>query len=196
MNKTILTIFTVIILVSTCTISAISTVITKQTEDEKYYLAATYGPAWIRLFTKIEIIDGDGEQVDQIEALLRRHKTQPDEKLYIPVEKLTFKVTYRLPTTIFSRFRYRSINTEINFSEFQDFKEIRSFQDLKDFVNNSFETLKNNTNLMRRRHSITYENFTGFFYLVKPKMFRILPPKLFIPAKFVFVGVCENTIVN
>jgi hypothetical protein len=197
MKKTILTIAIGLILILTCTINTISTDITKQTEDETYYLAATYGPAWAKLFTKIEIINGDAEQISQIESLLTKHNVGEDENLYVSVEKLTFKVTYKLPTTIFSRFLYYSINTKISFSEFSDFQNISSFQDFKEFVNNSIETLKNSTNMTKsRRHSVTYENFTGFFYLVKPRMFRILPPKLFIPAKFAFVGVCENMIIN
>lgn len=197
MKKAIFAIFTCLILILTCTISTISTSTTKQTEDETYYLAATYGPAWAKLFTKIEIINGDSEQINQIEALLTKHSLGEDEDPYVSVEKLTFKVTYKLPTTIFSRFLYYSINTKISFSEFLDFQNISSFQDFKEFVNNSIETLKNSTDMTKsRRHSFTYENFTGFFYLVKPRMFRILPPKLFIPAKFAFVGVCENLIQN
>jgi len=197
MKKTIITILITLILILTCTISTISIYINPQTENKTYYFAATYGPAWLKIFTKIEIINGKGEQINQINTLLTRHRLQRDEKIYVFVKNLTFNVTYNLPTTRFSRFLHRTIYTEINFSEYQDLIFSQSHQDLKDFINDSFQTLRNNINIIKiRRHSLTFKNFTGFFYLIKPKLYRTIPPKLFIPTKFAFVGVCEDLIIN
>ncbi len=197
MKKTFITILLTLILLLTCTICTISIDTNIQTEDKTYYFAATSGPAWLKIFTKIEMIYGKQEQINQINTLLTKHRLQQDEKINVFVKNLTFNVTYKLPTTLYSRFLHRTIYTEINLSEFQDLIYSQSNQNLKDYINTSLQKLRDNINIIKiRRHSITFKNFTGVFYLIKPKFYRAFPPKLFIPAKFVFIGVCEELIIN
>ena len=197
MKKILITILITLILMLTCTINVISIDINPQTKDKTYYLVATYGPAWLKIFTKIEIINGKEEQINQINTLLTKHRIQQDEKIYVFIRNLTFNVTYKLPTTLFSRYLHRTIYTEINLSEYQDLIYNQSHQEAKNYINTSFQTFKNNINIIKiRRHILTFKNFTGLFYIIKPKLFRTLPLKIFIPAKFAFLGVCEDLIIN
>lgn len=199
MKKITLTAIITIILISTSTLTVASTEKQniKASEDETYHLAVTYGPAWMKLFTKIELIDGDEEQINRIEGLLKRQMFKDETEKYVNVEQLTFKVTFRLSTTRFSRFLYRTMFTKINLSEFEAFQDIEDLQGLQDFINNSIDTLKNNTSFKySRKHSITYENFTGTFVIIPSRLLRVFPQKFFIPTKFMFIGVCENIAEN
>jgi hypothetical protein len=198
MKKILITTFMVLILVSTGIVSAISanTTQTKPEEnDVEFHLVCTYGPAWLRIFTKIEFLEGDEEEIDQIKDLLRRQILKPLEEKTLEVKDLTFKVTYRLPVTRYSRFMYRTLYSKIDLSQYLDFQDIQSREDFLEYINKSIEAFKNDsTHIISRRHSFTCYNFTGIFSIFEPKTVRKIPPKLFIPAKFLFFGVCENLI--
>ena len=194
MKKTIITICIAIlfILTSTITVSSIEENSEEVSKDQVYHIVISNGPAWSKIFTKIEFIDGDQEQINQVKALLARHKMGKNEE-YVNVDHLTIKVTYRFFKMPFSRYNHKTIFTKINYSEFQDFQDIRNLDDLKVFIKNSTETIRKNTNYkLVRKHTITYENFTGAFVLYPSKIARFLPPKLFVPARFMLIGACEN----
>jgi hypothetical protein len=198
MKKTILAIFMGLILVSMCSFTAVSAQEFEKTDDDEvYYSVYSYGPAWLKLFTEIELIDGDEEQIDAVNNLLKRQTFDVDSEKFVSVEGLTFKVAYKLPVTRFSRFRYKTVTTEIDINEYNDFDGIQSWQDFLDYINMSKMKLRNATSKnVSRRHDYTYENFTGTFLIRQPRYFRWLPPKFFIPAKFAFIGVCENIVKN
>jgi len=170
-KKTSAILFITLLLLSNCImISSADTIRDKivQSSDEAipFQLVYSSGPAWMQLFTKIEVIDGD----------------------VVEVEEFTFKITYRLPVTIFSRFSYCSINTT-NF-------DLEGFKD-PEYIKELLQNLKNSTSFTRnKRHSLTFENFTGAFLLRPSRIFRLLPPKFFIPTKLIVAGVCERIVEN
>lgn len=164
--------------------------VTSTDDDNSYHLVMTKGPAWLKIFTKIDIIDGDAEQVSELTQYLKRKKL-PDKVQPFFVEELTFKVTYRLPVTIFSRFSYYTANTtDVDIDRLDE----------PDYIKYLIQVIKNLDNYSQlkrnRRHTVTFENFTGAFLLQKGKLIRFLPPKFFIPAKFIAVGICEKIIKN
>ena len=195
MKKIALAVIIGLILISTSTFTASSTEVKAQDDDDVFYMAATYGPAWLRIFTDIEITDGDQEQIDKIDELLTRQKFQMSAQRAVAVEQMTFTVTYKLPTRLFSRFHHRTLYTEIDLAQFEKFQDVENFQDFKDLINNTLKGFMENTSYnLCRRQSITYENFTGSFVLFNTKTIRGF--RMFRPTKFCFVGVCENLVVD
>lgn len=163
----------------------------KSTEnDNTYHLVVTTGPAWIKLFTKIEFIDGNPLKISELNRYFTRKILSKTVKPVYATE-LTFKITYRLPVTLFSRFSYVTFNTtDVDIHRLTD-------PEYLDYLLNVIKDLKNYTSFTRnKRHIVTFENFTGAFYLENAKIFRKLPPKFFVPVKFIAVGICDNIIKN
>jgi hypothetical protein len=198
MKKTILAIFMIFILVSICSFTAVSAQEFQKTDDDEvFYSAHSYGPAWFKLFTEVELIDGDEDQIDAVDNLLKRQTFETLSEMFVPVEGLTFKVAYKLPVTRFSRFKYKTVTTEIDINEYNNFDGIENLQDFLDYINMSRSKLNNATSTnVSRRHTYTYENFTGAFLIRRPRLFRLWTPKFLIPSKLEFVGVCENIVKN
>ena len=204
MNKTTIAILIVSILILNCFISASAIDLSEEkkektssvkimddsSENKSYHLFYSYGPAWMNLFTKISFTEGDQEEIDELNSMFKRHRL-PKKILPVYVEELDFEIKYNLPVPIFSRFTYYTMNTTD--------VEIDRLLEL-DYLEYLFEVAKNiqNYSVFKRnkRHTVKVENFTGFFQLVKPRFFRILTPKFFIPAKFIAVGVCENITIT
>jgi hypothetical protein len=196
MKKTIIAISVCLILIVTGSLNAISRDVE---EDTDVYAALTFGTAWLNLFAEVEITDGDPDQINEVEQLLDRKSSNQSGELfvYLPVEEMTFTVNYKLRTRLFSRFCYRSIDMRIDIDELYNIENISNIDEFWEYIRDSFEMLKSNISYkFSKRHSYTYENFSGIFVLIYPRIARILPPKLFIPAKFAFVGICDEIVVN
>ena len=161
----------------------------KSTEnDNTYHLVVTTGPAWIKLFTKIEFIDGNPLKISELNRYFTRKILSKVVKP-VYVKDLTFKIIYRLPVTLFSRFSYLTLNTtDVDIQRLTD----------PEYLNYLLEMIKDLTNYTsftrNKRHIVTFENFTGAFYLQNAKLFRKLPPKFFLPVKFIAVGICDDII--
>ncbi|UCB58819.1 MAG: hypothetical protein JSV67_00545 [Thermoplasmatales archaeon] len=156
--------------------------------DNTYHLVVTSGPAWMRIFMKIEFIDGNPLKITELNRYFTRsvlsEKIQP-----VFATGLTFKITYRLPVAIFSRFSFFTFNTtEVNIDKISDPDYIQYLVKVIKDINNYSSFTRN------RRHIVTFKNFTGVFQLQQGKLFRWVPPKFFIPAKFVTVGFCDKII--
>jgi hypothetical protein len=138
-------------------------------ENKTYYTFITFGPA--RFVSKIDFIGGNTLQILRMKSLLKRIIFRPKTSLAFPI-KLTFKITYTTEQDDDSRFSYGTAFLPFNQSG----------------------PAGNMTTIFNEPHSYTVKNFTGIVQFTRAKIINFRPLKLFLPAKFIFYGVCDELV--
>ena len=140
----------------------------------------TFGPV-SKFYSDVEITDGNPIEVNIIEKNLGRKLFRFGWFLpfvLIPIFNCNFTVQYTKALENTSKYSYLSYNGTAVFNE--DGK-------VEDIIN---ETIKINT-----PHKVKLVNFSGIFFFKSAEIYNRLMPwghRLFTPAKFMFVGYCDN----
>jgi len=140
----------------------------------------TGGPV-LKLYSKVNLISGSENQIKLIERNLNRRLLRFSAILpaiLIYASNLTFSVEYKIdiPRNI-SRFTYWTANASVIYNE------------------SGTQNLSNISFIRNDPHKVTVENFTGFFFFTRARLFSLRAPlftKFFQPAKFAFAGFCDE----
>jgi len=143
----------------------------------------TNGPA-SKIYSQVDLLEGSEYQMNKINRVLNRKILRPLIFLrQIPIffENLSFTVEFKRDVKDRSRFTYFTTNTTVKWNEttgkFEDF-------DLKNF-----------SHVLNKVHKVKIENMTGLFIFQRFVLFDRNQPifwKFFHPAKFIFIGFCDN----
>jgi len=141
----------------------------------------TSGPIF-KLYSDVKLLDGDPTQMQIIQRNLDKKLFRFSRFLpfiFIPVFGLNFTVYYKKDLENGSRFSYITVNTSVVYDN-----------EIGEVVNVTNHTIVSNT-----IHKVNIEKFTGLFIFQRAKLYdRSMPlgKRLFVPAKFIFVGFCNN----
>lgn len=186
MKIRIITIIISLCFLSLCAIPSLGVSITKESEKnvEKLencdtvdegkisYLIRLFGPA--KKISNIQLINGSKYQIGKINDLLSNKIIKPIIPIVI-VKNLTFKITYKTILRLKSKYSFSTIYQKLNGTKPVGLPFIRR----------------------NIPHSITVHNFTGIFTFSKGKIFTIFSrPHFLKPAKFSFIGTCEEITKN
>ena len=155
------------------------------TEDENLTLGEkfiiTMGPV-SKLFSDVELLDGDASQIKIIERNLDRKLFRFSRFLpfiFVPVFGLNFTVHYKKALENGSKFSYITVNSSVVYDN-----------ETGEVVN-----VTNSTYVYNAIHKVKIENFTGIFIFQRARLYdRSMPlgKRFFMPARFIFFGFCDN----
>jgi hypothetical protein len=145
------------------------------------YVVITIGPV-AKTISQGELLDGPESQMMKIRSILNRTLLRIFPALPVAVFGLNFTVYYKRDIGLLgSRLSYETLYAETVYDE-----------------NGTFINLTNVTFLNNKIHKIKVVNFTGVFIFYRARvwkgLFRRDTHLFFIPARFAFVGVCDNVI--
>ncbi len=149
-------------------------------ETEKDNIIITLGPISKKV-SNVKIISGPETPVKLIQRHLDRKLLRPlaiFRTVPIFVNNLTFEIEYIKNLKNGSRYSYVTVNATVIYNE-----------------SGEFENLTNLSLMVNKKHTVTVENFTGFFIFMRFRLFDIKAPlfkKFFRPAKFGFLGFCDD----
>ena len=143
----------------------------------------TNGPA-SKMYSKVELLEGSENQINKINLVLNRKILRPLiflRQIPIFVKNLSFTVEYKRDVKNRSRFTYFTTNTTVKWNETTG--EFEGFG------------IKNFSFKFNKIHKVKIENMTGLFIFQRLLLFDRNQPifwKFFHPAKFIFIGFCDN----
>jgi len=149
------------------------------TFGEKFII--TSGPIF-KLYSDVELLDGNLTQMQIIQRNLDKKLFRFSRFLpfiFVPVFGLNFTVHYKKDLENGSRFSYITVNASVVYDN-----------ETGEVVN-----VTNHTIISNIIHKVNIENFTGLFIFQRAKLYdRNMPlgKRFFIPAKFIFIGFCDN----
>jgi hypothetical protein len=144
------------------------------------YFIYTMGPV-SKLFTKVELLYGNEYQIDKIDKNINRKF--PRISMFLPyifvtVDDLDFNYEYLIDVKNGSRFSYGTTWGEAVYN------------------NSNLINITNESLTINRIHKIQVINFTGIFLFMRMRVRKIpfLPNtnNWLIPARFAFIGCCED----
>ena len=143
------------------------------------YAVTTIGPI-SKIISQVELLDGPESQMMKIRSILDRTLLRIFPALPVAVFGLNFTVYYKRDIGLIgTRFSYETLYAETVYDE-----------------NGTFFNLTNVTFLINKIHKIKVVNFTGVFIFYRARvwkgLFRRDTHLFFIPARFGFVGLCDN----
>lgn len=144
-------------------------------------LVISTGPV-SKVYSEVELLDGDADQMKIIQRNLDKKLFRFSRFLpfiFVPVFNLSFTVEYKLDLENGSKFSYLTLNTTL-----------MADNQTGEIVNSTDHTYCYNT-----IHKVHVENMTGLFFFNRARLYDKNMPagqRFFIPAKFIFVGICEN----
>lgn len=145
------------------------------------YFFLINGPV-LKTYSNVELLNGSEFQIEKINRYLNWKLFRPVIFLkYTPVftENLSFTLDYKKNVRTNSRYSYVTLSATVIFNETS--KEYEGIKDINHFIN--------------QVHKINIVNMTGIFIFQRIKLFDRTAPlfrKIFQPAKFLFIGFCDN----
>jgi len=170
------------------TIEELVTIMEKNDIEIGEQIAYITGPV-LKLFSKVELLDGNETQMQEIRNLLDRKSSIKKRFLSVVpvfVENLSFTVEFKIPQKNNSRFSYRSVDVGglvINFSA-----------GIGNIINLSYYNLTENI-----PHKIEVKNLTGVFIFEKLELIQrifSIGRLFFEPARFRFAGYVGEVIYH
>ena len=145
------------------------------------YFFLTDGPI-LETYSNVELLNGSESQIEKINQYLNRKMLRPFLFLkVIPVfvENLSFTIDYKKDVRTNSRYSFFSMSATVIWNE--------TSGEIGGIKNFNFKTNK--------VHKLNVVNMTGIFIFQRFRLYERSAPlfrKLFQPAKFMFIGFCEN----